>query len=95
MGGAYQVVIEADAGPGRQASVPVIFPVAGPARTVIPSAALLAAPKGEAIWARTVTAWRSFPSRLPLLLAGLLLLLNTTFIGLLRARERSVEESLD
>src|SRR5439155_19635375 len=72
MGGAYQVVIDADAGPGRQASLPIVFSVAGPARLVVPSASLLAAPQGEALWTRTVTAWRSFPSRLPLSVAALL-----------------------
>src|SRR5947199_10054160 len=75
-GGAYQVLIQADAGPGRQASLPVIFSVAGPARVALPAATLLAAPRGEALWTRTVTAWRSFPARLPLLLALVLVLLN-------------------
>jgi hypothetical protein len=81
LGGAYQVVIEADAGPGRQASLPVVFSVAGPARLVVPSASLLAAPHGEALWTRTVTAWRSFPSRLPLLAATLLVVANSAFLG--------------
>src|SRR5207237_6825132 len=53
IGGAYQVVIDADAGPGRQTSLPVVFSVAGPARLVVPPAALLAAPRGEALWSRT------------------------------------------
>ena len=95
MGGAYQVLIEADAGPGRQASIPVTFSVAGPARMVIPAPSLLAAPRDEALWTRTVTAWRSFPSRLPLVLAGLLLLGNASFLGAVRARARAVGDSLD
>ena len=81
VGGAYQVVIDADAGPGRQASVPVVFSVAGPAHLVVPSAALLAAPQGEALWTRTLTAWRSFPSRLPLLAATLLVVANSALLG--------------
>jgi hypothetical protein len=95
MGGAYQVVISADAGPGRQASVPVIFPVAGPARTVIPPAELLAAPRGEALWTRTVTAWQSMPSHGPFLLAGLLLLVNAVFLGFTKRRKRTPDQSLD
>ena len=61
--------------------MPVVFSVAGPARLVVPAASLLAAPRGEALWTRTVTAWRSFPSRLPLLLAALLLLANAALLG--------------
>jgi hypothetical protein len=86
LGGAYQVVIEADAGPGRQASLPVVFPVAGPAHLVVPSASLLAAPRGQALWTRTVAAWRSFPARLPLLLAALLLVGNAVGLGTLAVR---------
>jgi len=81
MGGAYQVVIDADAGPGRQASLPVVFPVAGPARVVVPSASLLAAPQGEALLTRAATVWRSFPHRLPLTTAALLLLGSAAFLG--------------
>src|SRR5207247_2665604 len=95
MGGAYQVLIEGDAGPGRQASMPVTFSVAGPALMVIPAPSLLAAPRGEAFWTRTVTVWRSFPSRLPLVLAGLLLLGNVSFLGAVRARARAAGDSLD
>jgi hypothetical protein len=78
------VVIDADAGPGRQASVPFVFSVSGPARVVIPPAEMLAAPQGEHMWDRTVTAWRSFPARLPLLFAALLLIVNTVGLSLLR-----------
>jgi hypothetical protein len=88
MGGAYQVVIDADAGPGRQASVPVVLPVAGPARIVMPSASMLAAPQGEALWTRAATVWRSFPARFPLSIAALLLLINGAFLGTLRVRRR-------
>ncbi|MBV9042751.1 MAG: SpoIID/LytB domain-containing protein [Acidimicrobiia bacterium] len=88
LGGAYQVVIDADAGPGRQASAPVVFSVAGPARLVVPSASLLAAPQGEALWTRTILAWRSFPHRLQLSAAALLLLLNAAFLTTLLARKR-------
>jgi hypothetical protein len=80
-GGAYQVVIQADAGPGRQASLPVVFSVAGPARLVMPSPSLLAAPRGDALWTRTVAVWRSFPDRLKLSIAVLLLLVNGVFLG--------------
>jgi len=61
--------------------VPVVFSVAGPAHLVVPSAALLAAPQGEALWTRTLTAWRSFPSRLPLLAATLLVVANSALLG--------------
>jgi peptidoglycan hydrolase-like amidase len=88
VGGAYQVVIEADAGPGRQASLPVVFSVSGPARLVVPSASMLAAPRGEALWTRTVTAWRSFPDRPQLSIAVLLLALNGAFSGALLIRRR-------
>jgi hypothetical protein len=81
VGGAYQVIIDADAGPGRQASLPVVFSVAGPAHLIVPSATLLAAPHGEALWTRTVAAWRSFPARLPLLAAALLIVANSTLLG--------------
>jgi hypothetical protein len=74
LGGAYEVVIDADAGPGRQATLPVVFPVAGPARLVMPPASLLAAPQGEALLTRAATVWRSFPHRTPLTAAALLLL---------------------
>jgi len=87
-GGAYQVVIEADAGPGRQASLPVVFSVAGPARLVVPSASMLAAPRGEALWTRTVAVWRSFPARFPLSVAALLLLLNGAFLGVTSLHKR-------
>jgi peptidoglycan hydrolase-like amidase len=93
LGGAYEVVIQADAGPGRQATVPVVFSVAGPARLVIPSATLLAAPRGEALWTRTITVWRSFPSRLPLLFAGLLLLANAALLGTNRVLSRRAAAS--
>jgi len=88
IGGSYQVVIDADAGPGRQASLPVVFSVAGPARLVIPSASMIAAPHGEALWTRTITAWRSFPDRLQLGAAAVLLLLNGAFLGSLFRRKR-------
>jgi hypothetical protein len=88
MGGSYQVLIDADAGPGRQASLPVVFSVAGPARLVVPSAAMLAAPHGEALWTRTITAWRSFPDQLQLFAAALLLLVNGAFLGSLFLRKR-------
>jgi SpoIID/LytB domain protein len=87
-GGAYQVVIDADAGPGRQASLPVVFSVAGPARLVMPSASLLAAPHGEALWTRTVAVWRSFPARFPLSIAAFLLLINAAFLGTVGVRKR-------
>jgi hypothetical protein len=90
LGGAYQVVIDADAGPGRQASLPVVFSVAGPARLVVPAASLLSAPRGEAILTRAATAWRSFPQRLPLTAAVLLLLANAAFLGTLAVRRRTV-----
>jgi hypothetical protein len=76
LGGAYRVVIEADAGPGREASLPFVFSVAGPAHLVMPPAAMFAAPQGQPIWDRTLAAWRSFPTRPPLLLAALLLVVN-------------------
>jgi hypothetical protein len=95
VGGVYQVFIEGDAGPGRQATVPVTLSVAGPARTVIPPASLLAAPRGEALLSRTITAWRSFPSRLPLVLAALLVLANAVFLGHVRTRTREAGKSLD
>jgi len=88
LGGAYQVVIDADAGPGRQASLPVVFSVAGPARLVVPSASMLAAPRGEALLTRAATAWRSFPHRLPLSTAAFLLLANAAFLGTLSVRKR-------
>jgi SpoIID/LytB domain protein len=88
MGGSYQVVIDGDAGPGRQASLPVVFAVAGPARLVVPSAAMLAAPHGEALWTRTITAWRSFPDQVQLLAAALLLLVNGAILGSLFLRKR-------
>ncbi|MCU1449618.1 MAG: sporulation protein [Acidimicrobiales bacterium] len=88
LGGAYQVVIQADAGPGRQTTVPYVFSVAGPARLVVPSAALLAAPRGEALWTRTVAVWRSFPSRPPLVLAAFLLLANAALLGAMRVLSR-------
>jgi len=83
-GGAYRVVIDADAGPGRQATVPFVFAVAGPARVVIPPAEMLAAPQGEPLWDRTVTAWRSFPARLPLFFAALLLIVNGLGLAVMR-----------
>ncbi|MBV8162208.1 MAG: SpoIID/LytB domain-containing protein [Acidimicrobiia bacterium] len=91
LGGAYQVVIDADAGPGRQASLPVVFPVAGPARLVVPPASLLAAPRDEALLTRAATAWRSFPARVPLSLAAFLLLVDGPFLATVfaqRARRR-------
>jgi hypothetical protein len=88
LGGAYQVVIDADAGPGRQASLPVVFSVAGPARLVMPSASMLEAPHGRALLTRAATAWRSFPARFPLSLAALLLLINGAFLGLFGVRKR-------
>jgi hypothetical protein len=88
VGGAYQVIIDADAGPGRQASLPVVFSVAGPAHLVVPSATLLAAPQGEALWTRTLSAWRSFPSRLPLLAATLLVIVNGAFLSTSLWRKR-------
>ena len=90
LGGAYQVVIDADAGPGRQASLPVVFSVAGPARLVVPSASMLAAPQGEALLTRAATAWRSFPHRLPLTAAALLILANAASLGTLTVRKRRV-----
>jgi hypothetical protein len=96
LGGAYQVVIQADAGPGRQATLPVVFSVAGPAHLVIPSASMLAAPRSAALWTRTITVWRSFPSRLPLLVAGLLLLANTALLGTNRLlRRRTAAARID
>jgi hypothetical protein len=88
IGGSYQVVIDGDAGPGRQASLPVVFSVAGPARLVIPSSSMLAAPHGEALWTRTITTWRSFPDRPQLSAAALLLFLNGAFLGSLFLRKR-------
>jgi hypothetical protein len=84
------VVIDADAGPGRQASLPFVFTVAGPAHLVVPSASMLAAPQGEALWSRTVAAWRSFPQRPPLQLAALLLLINAIGLAALRVRRRAL-----
>src|SRR3954466_14974471 len=93
MGGSSRVLIDADAGPGRQASLPVVFSVAGPARLVVPSAAMLAAPHGEALWTRAATVWRSFPGRFPLSLAALLLLINAAFLGLFGVRKRRTPAS--
>jgi SpoIID/LytB domain protein len=93
LGGAYQVVIDADAGPGRQASLPVVFSVAGPARLVVPSASMLAAPRGEALLTRAATAWRSFPHRLPLTAAALLVLANVASLATLTSRRRRVPAS--
>ncbi|MBV8296198.1 MAG: SpoIID/LytB domain-containing protein [Acidimicrobiia bacterium] len=88
LGGAYQVVIAADAGPGRQASLPVVFPVAGPARVVVPPPSLLAAPQGEGLLTRAATAWRSFPDRLPLTAAALLIIGNALFLSALVSLRR-------
>ena len=84
LGGVYRVVIDADAGPGRQATLPFVFPVAGPAHVIIPPAEMLAAPQGQHLWDRTITAWRSFPARLPLLFAALLLIVNGLGLASLR-----------
>ena len=90
LGGAYQIVIDADAGPGRQASLPVVFPVAGPARVVVPPASLLAAPQGEALLTQAATVWRSFPQRLPLAAAALLLLGSAAFLGTFVLQRRRI-----
>ncbi len=87
-GGAYSVVIDADAGPGRQASIPFVFSVSGPARLVMPPAELLAAPHGQPLWDRTIAAWRSFPAPLPLLFAALMLIVNTAGLSALRFGRR-------
>jgi hypothetical protein len=92
-GGTYQIVIDADAGPGRQATLPVVFSVAGPARLVVPSASLLAAPRGEALLTRAATVWRSFPARFPLSVAALFLLVNAVFLGTFGLRRRSTAPS--
>src|SRR5205823_15055267 len=85
-GGDYRVLIQADAGPGRTAALPVIFTVAGPARALLPSPSLLAAPGPSHLWDRPVAAWREFPSRAPLLLAALFIMADAA--GLLVALTR-------
>jgi hypothetical protein len=57
---------------------------------VVPAASLLAAPRGEALLTRAATAWRSFPHRLPLTAAALLLLANVVFLGTLTVRRRTM-----
>jgi hypothetical protein len=88
-GGEYRVLIQADAGPGRTAVLPVIFTVAGPARALLPPPSLLAAPGAADLWDRPVAAWREFPSRAPLLLAALLLFANGAGLVSLLARRRA------
>ena len=88
-GGDYRILIQADAGPGRTAVLPVIFTVAGPARALIPPPSLLAAPRGVHLWDRPLTAWREFPSRAPLLLAALLLLADGAGLVVARGRRRA------
>ena len=50
----------------------------------------IGSPQGEALWTRTVTAWRSFPSRLPLSVAALLIVANVALLGLLVVRKNRV-----
>jgi hypothetical protein len=94
-GGDYRVLIQADAGPGRTAVLPVIFAVAGPARALFPSPSLLAAPGATNLWDQPVAAWREFPSRPPLLLAALLLLGDGAALVVALARRRAAALRLD
>ena len=94
-GGDYRVLIQADAGPGRTAALPVIFTVAGPARALLPPPSLLAAPAASHLWDRPVAAWREFPSRAPLLLAALLVLADGAGLVIALARRRAARLRLE